>query len=156
MKPWVSTVLYGAAPLPAIEINSEDWNQPRCWSLPSRYMSACQGGTGILPVSCFKCAAVDRLEACPTSCSNSLCLIRTERDEEPESIQTSSVSFDLETGSAPPFQFLGLTKPHNSAQDFSNQMFEPCFPMRSATLRTTAAAVRPSFDGSGSGHPCAS
>ena len=26
-------------PLPARDSRSEDWNQPRCWSLPSRYMS---------------------------------------------------------------------------------------------------------------------
>ncbi len=40
VKPWVSTALYGAWPrVPQLSSN-DDWNQPRCWSVPSRYRSA--------------------------------------------------------------------------------------------------------------------
>jgi hypothetical protein len=35
-KPWVSTALYGARPRVPQLSKSEDWNQPRCWSEPSR------------------------------------------------------------------------------------------------------------------------
>ena len=118
MKPWVRTVLNGAAPLPASESSSEDWNQPRCWSLPSRYMSACQ---------VFQSPVLRMLQFGAR--------IKTAREEEPESIQTSSVSLDLATASAP-FQSLGLTSDQSSAADFSNQTFEPCCSIRSAALRT--------------------
>ena len=40
VKPWVSTPLYGAWPFCATDVSSELWNQPRCWSEPSRYRSA--------------------------------------------------------------------------------------------------------------------
>ncbi len=36
VKPWVSTARYGAAPSVATAVSSELWNQPRCWSEPSR------------------------------------------------------------------------------------------------------------------------
>ena len=36
VKPWVSTALYGARPRVPQLSSSEDWNQPRCWSEPSR------------------------------------------------------------------------------------------------------------------------
>src|SRR5438128_4957704 len=101
MKPWVSTVLYGGAPLPASEINKEDWNQPRCWSLPSRYMSACQAAAGIPPAGSPLDSAAGTLAA---RCSSGR-RIRTQRDDEPESIQTSRVSFDLATGSDPSQSF---------------------------------------------------
>ena len=39
-KPCVNKPLYGARSLMAIDVNNEDWNQPRCWSEPSRYKSA--------------------------------------------------------------------------------------------------------------------
>jgi hypothetical protein len=35
-KPCVSSALYGARPSMAQPVSSEDWNQPRCWSEPSR------------------------------------------------------------------------------------------------------------------------
>src|SRR5690554_4252150 len=40
VKPWVSTCLYGETPRMAMEVFSDDWNQPRCWPEPSRYISA--------------------------------------------------------------------------------------------------------------------
>ena len=52
--------------------------------------------------------------------------ISTAREDEPESIHTSSVSLDLATASAP-FQSFGFTSDQSSAADFSNQTFEPCF-----------------------------
>ncbi len=39
-KPWVRTARNGGAPRVARPTSSELWNQPRCWSLPSRYKSA--------------------------------------------------------------------------------------------------------------------
>jgi hypothetical protein len=39
-NPCVSTFLYGATPSDATEVRRLLWNQPRCWSLPSRYRSA--------------------------------------------------------------------------------------------------------------------
>ena len=34
------TDLYGGTPYAPMLVSSDDWNQPRCWSEPSRYMSA--------------------------------------------------------------------------------------------------------------------
>ena len=36
VKPAVATWEYGARPRRATEVSSEEWNQPRCWSPPSR------------------------------------------------------------------------------------------------------------------------
>src|SRR5471032_3423005 len=38
-KPCVSKALYGGAPFNIEEVSSDEWNQPRCWSDPSRYRS---------------------------------------------------------------------------------------------------------------------
>src|SRR3954463_2794948 len=38
-KPCVSTASNGATPRVPQLSSSEDWNQPRCWSEPSRYMT---------------------------------------------------------------------------------------------------------------------
>ena len=35
-KPWVSTASNGARPRVPHASSSDDWNQPRCWSEPSR------------------------------------------------------------------------------------------------------------------------
>src|SRR5690349_19486834 len=40
VNPWVSTDSYGAKPLVAQLSSSDEWNQPRCWSEPSRYIEA--------------------------------------------------------------------------------------------------------------------
>ena len=39
MKPCVSTTSKGARPREPQDSKSDDWNQPRCWSEPSRYMT---------------------------------------------------------------------------------------------------------------------
>ena len=57
----------------------------------------------------------------------------TARDDEPESIHTSSVSLDLATASAPGQSF-GFTSDQSSAADFSNQTLEPCFSIKSADV----------------------
>ena len=50
-KPWVSSCLYGARPIDEAQpVNIDDWNQPRCWSLPSRYKSAGHSSSS----RCFK------------------------------------------------------------------------------------------------------
>src|SRR5688572_18374908 len=116
MNPCVSTVRYGGAPLPASERSNDDWNQPRCWSEPSRYIST-WNGLSPAPRNSLRCAV-------------------TERDDEPESIHTSSVSLDFAVASAP-FQSAGFTSDQSSAALFSNQMCEPCFSISSAAFRTT-------------------
>src|SRR5574343_1725078 len=70
-KPCVSRALYGARPSMAQPESSEDWNQPRCWSEPSRYRSA----------GCVDTAAWEPRSTCQWVV--------------PESNQTSSVSFIL-------------------------------------------------------------
>src|SRR5208337_4121943 len=42
-KPWVSTALKGATPRVPTASSNDEWNQPRCWSEPSKYKSAGQG-----------------------------------------------------------------------------------------------------------------
>src|SRR5208282_6579391 len=103
---------------------SEDWNQPRCWSLPSRYTSACHFSVG--PRCCAASEVSDEQQLVPTGCCSSARRINTAREDEPESIHTSSVSLDLAAAGGP-FQSFGLTRDQSSAADFSNQMFEPCF-----------------------------
>ena len=39
VKPWVSTTSNGARPRVPQLSSSDDWNQPRCWSEPSRYIT---------------------------------------------------------------------------------------------------------------------
>ena len=46
-KPCVSTSRNGGRPRVASATSSELWNQPRCWSLPSRYMSDGQARFGV-------------------------------------------------------------------------------------------------------------
>src|SRR3974390_2989678 len=118
MKPWVSTVRYGAAPLPASDSNSDDWNQPRCWSEHSRYISHWNG------------LSWPRISGRAAM---------TAREEEPESIHTSSVSLDLLTASAL-FQPFGFKSDQSSPTDFSNQTCEPCFATKSAAFRTICAS----------------
>jgi hypothetical protein len=48
-KPWVSKPLYGARPSMAQPVSRMEWNQPRCWSEPSRYRSA---GPVLLAAAC--------------------------------------------------------------------------------------------------------
>ncbi len=40
VKPCVSSALYGGRPSSIEAVSSDEWNQPRCWSEPSRYRSA--------------------------------------------------------------------------------------------------------------------
>src|SRR6185503_7998354 len=72
VKPCVSTALYGERAYIAELVSSDDMNQPRCWSEPSRYMSA----TGAWPSFIASGAWVANAHWCTT----------------PESNQTSSVS----------------------------------------------------------------
>ncbi|MNM99786.1 hypothetical protein D3C81_1123550 [compost metagenome] len=50
VKPWVSSSRYGAWPSMAQPVSKDEWNQPRCWSEPSRYRSA--RGPVAWPMSC--------------------------------------------------------------------------------------------------------
>src|SRR5258708_6318964 len=85
------------------------------------YMSACQGGDWQLALGDWRFSSGRR--------------IRTEREDEPESIHTSRVSLDLDAASGPA-QPQGLTAAQSSPTDFSNQTLEPCFSIKSAALRT--------------------
>src|SRR6266446_1819893 len=66
-NPCVTQVLYGARLFRAILVMSDDWNQPRCWSVASRYMSAGSRSSG--------------------------CIAHTALCDTPLSIHTSMVSF---------------------------------------------------------------
>src|SRR5260370_40861445 len=104
------------------------------------YMLDWHRRTGFQPVSIsfFK---GERLEACPAlECWRSVRRISTEREEEPESIHTSSVSTDLVAASGPA-QSGGFTAAHRSFADFSNQTLEPCLSIKSAAFRTILAAT---------------
>src|SRR6202048_199837 len=78
VKPWVSTTSTGARPRVPQLSKSEDWNQPRCWSLPSRYI------TVSLPPSTLRL-----MPASPGKCTGSS---STKAWVEPESNQTSQMS----------------------------------------------------------------
>ena len=67
VKPWVSTMSNGARPRVPHDSSSEDWNQPRCWSEPSRYMTV----SG--PPSCLR-AMPARPGKCRGSSSTNACV----------------------------------------------------------------------------------
>src|SRR5690606_8016412 len=74
-KPWVSSALYGGRPYSMQPVSSDEWNQPRCWSEPSRYRSAGHASS----------SACEPLTAWSWPPSTVACVV-------PESNQTSSVS----------------------------------------------------------------
>src|SRR6267378_3279519 len=77
-KPCVSTTSKGARPRVPQLSSSEDWNQPRCWSEPSRYMTVSRPPSllRLIPASEGKCTGSSSTKACV----------------EPESNQTSRMS----------------------------------------------------------------
>ena len=77
-KPCVSTTSKGARPRVPQLSSSEEWNQPRCWSLPSRYITVSlpPSTLRLMPASCGKCTGSSSTKACV----------------EPESNQTSRMS----------------------------------------------------------------
>ena len=86
-KPWVSTTSNGAPPRVPHDSSSEEWNQPRCWSEPSRYI------TVSAPPSFLR-----RMPASPGKCTGSS---STKACVEPESNQTSRMSSTFCHGSLP-------------------------------------------------------
>src|SRR5580704_17687079 len=78
VNPWVSTISNGARPRVPQLSSSDDWNQPRCWSEPSRYI------TVSLPPSTLRL-----MPARPGKCTGSS---STKAWVEPESNQTSQIS----------------------------------------------------------------
>ncbi|MNY19839.1 hypothetical protein D3C86_1532930 [compost metagenome] len=102
-KPWVSRPRYGAWPSMAAPVSKEEWNQPRCWSEPSRYRSA--RGPWSWPIGCeprITCQWVV-----------------------PESNQTSRVSLIL--------SYWAASSPSSSAASSLNQASMPCCSTRRAT-----------------------
>src|SRR5262249_19063282 len=77
-KPCVSTTSKGARARVPQDSSSEDWNQPRCWSEPSRYItvSGPPSRLRLIPASEGKCAGSSKTKAWV----------------EPESNQTSRMS----------------------------------------------------------------
>src|SRR5256885_10688726 len=77
-KPWVSTTSNGATPRVPQDSSSEDWNQPRCWSEPSRYITVSRPPwiARLMPASEGKCTGSSSTKAWV----------------EPESNQTSRMS----------------------------------------------------------------
>ncbi|MNC57929.1 hypothetical protein D3C75_1076220 [compost metagenome] len=106
VKPWLNTPLYGAQPLTAVLVISEELNQPRYWSEPSRYRSAGNCSASRWP--------------------------RTPAWDEPESNHTSIMSFSLRNWLWP---HLGQTEPSGRSSDSSriNQALEPSLAKISAT-----------------------
>src|ERR1700682_1966582 len=78
VKPWVSTISNGARPRVPQLSSSDDWNQPRCWSEPSRYITVSS------PPSTWR-----RMSPIPGKCTRSS---STKAWVEPESNQTSQMS----------------------------------------------------------------
>src|SRR4029077_5727815 len=76
-KPWVSTTSNGARPRVPQLSSSDEWNQPRCWSEPSRYITVSE------PPSAFRLMPA-KLGKCFGSSSTKACV-------EPESNQTSQM-----------------------------------------------------------------
>src|SRR5580700_125678 len=78
VKPCVSTTSNGARPRVPQLSSSDDWNQPRCWSEPSRYItvSSPPSTLRLMPARPGKCTGSSSTNACV----------------EPESNQTSQIS----------------------------------------------------------------
>src|SRR3954462_2356508 len=77
-KPCVSTTSNGARPRVPQLSSSDEWNQPRCWSEPSRYITVSlpPSTLRLMPASDGKCSGSSSTKACV----------------EPESNQTSQMS----------------------------------------------------------------
>ncbi|MNN47587.1 hypothetical protein D3C81_1620150 [compost metagenome] len=103
VKPCVSSSRYGAWLSMAQPVSSEEWNQPRCWSEPSRYRSA--RGPVSWPMLCE-----------PRSTCQWVV---------PESNQTSRVSAIL--------SYWPASSPSSSAASSLNQASMPSFSTRLAT-----------------------
>ncbi|MNM99969.1 hypothetical protein D3C81_1125490 [compost metagenome] len=103
VKPWVSSSRYGAWLSMAQPVSSDEWNQPRCWSEPSRYRSA--RGPVSWPIGC------EPRRTCQ-------CVV-------PESNQTSRVSLIL--------SYCGASAPSSSAASSLNQASMPSTSTRLAT-----------------------
>src|SRR5690625_1642678 len=93
------TLVYGDFPVTATAVDKEELNQPRYWSLPSKYTSAGR----LWSSRCIKTA----------SC------------EEPESNQTSIISVSFVNF---PFGLCSDVNPsgNKSFASHSNQIFDPC------------------------------
>src|SRR3954465_15404195 len=111
-KPWVRTFSNGAVPVVPTAVRIDDWNQPRCWSDPSRYMKV----------------GYPR----PKSWAS------TARWLEPDSNQTSRISPSLRNEVPPHF---GQAAPGgaSSSADRVNQESAPCCRNRSRKWRTVWA-----------------
>src|SRR5260370_18184133 len=72
VKPWVSTTSNRARPRVPQLSTSDDWNQPRCWSLPSRYItvSAPPSTLRLIPASPGNCTGSSTTNACLDPDSN--------------------------------------------------------------------------------------
>ena len=114
VQPWVMICRYGAAPLAAMAVSIEDWNQPRYWSPPSRYTSAGKASS--------------------SRSSNTAAWV------EPESNHTSMMSPSLEKWVWPQW---GQASPSGTSSSavFSNQMLEPCCRNRSDTRRMVSGVT---------------
>src|SRR5437763_3906352 len=72
VKPWVSTMSNGARPQVPQLSSSDDWNQPRCWSEPSRYItvSSPPSALRLMPASPGKCTGSSSTNTCVEPDSN--------------------------------------------------------------------------------------
>ena len=107
VKPWVTTMSKGARPRVPQLSSSEEWNQPRCWSEPSRYItvSSPPSRLRLMPASCGKCFGSSSTKACvepesnqtsrmsSTFCQPSLARLPRKRSAAPGAYQASAPSF---------------------------------------------------------------
>ena len=105
-KPCVSTTSNGARPRVPQLSKSEEWNQPRCWSEPSRYItvSGPPSALRLMPASCGKCSGSSSTKACvepesnqtsrmsSTFCQSSLARLPRKRSRAPSAYQASAPS----------------------------------------------------------------
>src|SRR5690606_23777779 len=111
-KPWLKIPLYGASPFTATDVISEELNQPRYWSDPSRYISAGKA----------KSSLVFNTPACV----------------EPESNQTSIISVSLRNSPWPHFAQL-VPSGTRSFSSRANHTSEPCSSNKFATCSIVAS-----------------
>src|SRR6185437_14010340 len=72
VNPCVSTLSNGARPRVPQLSSSDDWNQPRCWSEPSRYITVSlpPSTLRLMPARPGKCSGSSSTKACVEPLSN--------------------------------------------------------------------------------------
>ena len=129
VKPCVKTLLKGAFPIEPSAGRSDSWNQPRCWSEPSRYKSTGRGQPAFLATLC---------------------------QLQPDSNHTSKMFSSFFKSSKTKPSGSSKSSPKIRRGESVNQLSEPFFAMCPATANTDSRVIRvlPSeFTNAGIGSP---